>query len=281
VLDRKQRVILSKSGALTDISTLVNDYKEGVAVIDLAADDYIYIGSEFPFNHKHFEISVANALASVFAVQYWDGAAWQTVVDLVDETATAGALLAKSGKVSFVPDNDKPGWSCQDDTKRIPALATLRIYDLYWSRFKVSASLTGTAAIKYVGQLFSSDPGLYGFYPDLNNATLRLAFNAGVVKNDWREQHLNAAEVIVADLRARGVLVRRDQIMDETLYTQAAIHQTAAIIYGGLNGHADQLKAALASYSKAINMRYHEIDKAGRGRADPCARNFEQSEIYR
>ena len=285
MLDRKQRVLVSKSGVLTDVSTSVNSYREGVAVVDLGANDYLYVGSELPFNHKHFEIGVANDQAATVTVEYWDGAAWVGVVDVVNETATAGAPFAKSGKISFVPDIDKAGWSLEQDTKRIPALATVRIYDLYWSRFKVSAALKSLTAIKYVGQLFNTDLGLYGLYPDLISQPLRNTFNGGVIsplKTDWREQCLNAAEIIVQDLRQRGIITRRDQILDETLYTLAAIRQTAAIIYGGLgNGRGDQYKAALDLYGKAINLRYHEIDRAARGRSDRIDRNFEQSEIYR
>jgi hypothetical protein len=100
VLDRKQRVLLKQVG-LTDISASVNDYREGSAVVALAPGDYLYVGSEYPFNHKHFEIDPANVNANASAInaEYWDGNAWQFVVDIVDETKTAGqAGLVVSGR---------------------------------------------------------------------------------------------------------------------------------------------------------------------------------------
>jgi hypothetical protein len=281
MLDRKQRIIWNDSGTLRDLSALLNDYRSGVAVIPfIAATDAIYIGAEMPFNHKYFDVSVSNALASAISIEIWNGTAWVPVVDLIDETASAGKSMAQSGKVSFAPDLDEANWQREQDSKRVIGLETTRITDLYWARVKFSANLTATFALKYVGHLFSDDGALFSQYPDLDNADLLTSFQTG--KTDWKEQALTAAEIIVQDLRRKNVVMRREQIMDDTLFIQASVNKTAAIIYGGLgNGFTDSRVEAQKQYDITSNIKFYEVDRSAQGRATDCDKRAGTGFLYR
>lgn len=264
-MNRKQRVIWSDNGTLKDVSAELNDYRRGTYVLDLATVDYLYVGSELPFNHKYFDVSVANAVAANITVETWNGSAWVAAVDVSDETKASGgsATLAQSGLVTWSPDVDKANWGCMRDSDDVDGLEGTRIFNLYWARFKVSANLTGTTALAYVGQRFSDDTDLTDFYPLLSSSALK----AGYGVSDWKYPSFAAAEAIVADLRADEVVIRRDQILDVSLFKMASVHKTAAIIFGGLTGQAENEKRADEKYRKALSLKYFEVDTDGDGQA--------------
>jgi hypothetical protein len=282
MLDRKQRIIWNNSGTLRDLSAQLNDYRSGVAVIPfIAATDAIYIGAEMPFNHKYFDVLVANVQASTISVDIWNGSAWVPVVDLIDETASAaGASMSVSGKVSFAPDLDKANWQQEQDSKKVIGLETTRITYLYWARVKFSANLTASFSLKYVGHLFSDDGALFTQYPDLDDADLLDSFQTG--KTDWKEQALTAAEIIVQDLRRRNIVMRREQIMDDTLFVQASVNKTASIIYGGLgNGFTDSRVEAQKQYDITSNIKFYEVDRSAQGRATEADKRATTGFLYR
>ena len=73
-MDRTQRIIWSDNGTLRDISAVLNDFRRGTQVLALVgAEDKIYVASEMPFNHKYFDVSVANAVACDITVKTWNG----------------------------------------------------------------------------------------------------------------------------------------------------------------------------------------------------------------
>jgi hypothetical protein len=281
MLDRKQRIIWDDGGTLRDLSALLNDYRTGTAVIPFkVATDAIYIGAEMPFNHKYFAVEVANAIDATISISLWNGSEFVPVVDLIDETADGAASMAVSGKVSFAPDLDKANWMKEQDSRRVTGLETTRIYDLYWAKIEFSAALTAEFALRYIGHLFSDDGALFGQYPDLNNAQLMTAFKAG--KTDWTEQALTAAEILVQDLRRRNIIMRREQIMDDTLFNQASVHKTAVIIYSGLgNGFVDSRVESQKQYDVTSNIRFPEVDRCAQGRATEIDKHQGTRYLYR
>src|SRR3990167_11302957 len=99
------RIIFSDNGTLTDYSATLNDFYTGtVAPTYTASQDYLYVGGDAPFNHRYFDVSVANAVASTVSVEIWDGSDWNAAVDVIDETTTSGASLAQSGRIQFAVD---------------------------------------------------------------------------------------------------------------------------------------------------------------------------------
>jgi hypothetical protein len=275
-LNRTQRVIWADGATLRDISAAVNDYRRASQVVDIvAADDKLYIGSELPFNHKYFDISSANAVTSSVTVHTWSGSEWVAAVDVVDETKASGgtATLAQSGIISWSLDIDRMAWGCHRDSNTIPALAGTRVFNLYWVRFTFSANLTGTTALRYIGQRFSDDDDLDDLYPALASSTLKAQFQAG--KTDWKDQSFAAAEAIERDLRAKNILVRRDQVLRPELFTDASIHKTAEIIYGGLGSNwAERRKEAAEAYTRALPTKFPEIDANQNGAVDISERTI-------
>ncbi len=90
-------------------------------------------------------------------------------------------------------------------------------------------------------------------------------------KTSWLDQEYAASDAIVKALRRNGVIVRREQIMDESLLNEAAIHKTAAIIYAGLgNGYRDRVKDANAMSDATLPTKFPEVDTNADGFADRC-----------
>lgn len=256
-MDRKQRVLKSD---LTDVSTLVSDYLAGTTLLDSAV---IYIGAELPFNHKYFELSVANAAAKTISkIELWNGSAWVEVVDINDGTKSSGISLAQSGSISWARDLRLSGWSQQYDSNDIAALATTRIFNLYWSRFTWT-NADGAGACKHIGERFNTDEDLFAHYADLRSSGMMAAYETG--KTDWKDQSFAAADAIVKHLRRNGTIIRREQILDTSLYNEAAVHKTAQIIYQGIGNSSENSKVAEQRFRTAIDIKFVEVDRDGSG----------------
>lgn len=262
---RNNRVLFYHGAAYQDLSVPLSDIHSGSKVLDfVSAADYLYLGSDFPFNHRYFEPSVVNAIASVVSADIFTGSGWTPVVDVIDETASAGVPLAQSGIISWQPDLDVSGWS-SDDTDamvsngHLPAGAP-KIFGLYWARLKWSVDLTNTTAISVVGHRFSTDLALESEYPELASTTIKTAWKAG--KLDWNEQHLLAAEYVIQDLRGmKDVITSPSQILDWRQFEKASIHKTAEMIFRGFgDDYADQRQEAANAYKKALSVGKFNVD---------------------
>lgn len=259
MIDRKQRVFWRSGSTPIDVSPELNDFRRGTKVMQILLTDQLYVGCEWPFNHKYFDVLAANANASVASVQFWDGSTWNDAVDVIDETATGGKTLAQSGTISWAMDRiGGKSWFREQDSNRISALTGTRIFELYWMRFRFSASLSAATELRYIGERFSDDTDLISFYPDTPN--LLTAFASG--KTDWREQEFASAEAIARDLRSQAVLYRREQILRSELFNEASVHKTAQIIYSALGiQYEDRMKAAAVAYRAALNFKQFELDR--------------------
>ena len=270
---RQQQRILWKDGAtVVDLTASLNNYRADSETLALvAADDYLFIGSDLPFNHKYIEVSTANALASVLSVDIWWANAWHDAVDLIDQTATSGKTLAKSGLVQWAPDEHK-GWDPEQDSADVTGLTGTKIFDMYWVRLSFSADITGTTAIKYVGHKFCDDADLEGTYPILKPSGLKTAWAAG--KTDWKDQIFDASEAIVRDLKRTGIIKSPSQLMDPEILRNACVHKTAELVLHGLGtAYIDLKKEAAKAYSTALDMKMFVVDRTGDARA-------QRSELY-
>ncbi len=260
-MNRDQRVIFSDNGTLYDRSVELGDYRSKTALFNYTtAQDYLFVGSYFPFNHKQFDISVANAVSSAVTVAIWDGSSFNNAVDVMDETVIAGASasLAQDGIIRWSTNKSKT-WARQSESTDVTGLSGTVIYDMYWVRFSWSATMTGTTALKYVGQKFSTDTILYTYYPDLNNSDLQGAFASG--KTDWNDQHYMASEQIVRDSRKKNILKSSGQIIDESIFEEVSTHKVAEIIYHGLGtSYADLKKDAAIKYKESLDQGFLNID---------------------
>lgn len=267
-----QRVIFSDNGTLNDISMDVDDFRESTATIDFVnGQDYIYIASVLPFNHRYIDISTANDQASVLSVDYWTGVDWQSAVDVIDKTDSGGVTLAQSGIIQFTTDIDEENWLKERESKDVTGLSDTYIYHMYWVRLNFSADLKNTTAINYIGHKFSEDIQLYGFYPDLNNSSLKIAFASG--KTTWDEQHFAAARAIITDLKSRNIMLSKDQILEYDLFLEPSIHKTAELIYGALGESYKYNKdEAHKQYKRSMNIKFYKMDKNANAIMEPRER---------
>lgn len=255
-----QRVI----HAATDISVKVNDFRSLSHTFAYTQGQYLYVGSEMPFNHLWLEIGTVNDVASVASVDLWWNTAWVPAVDLVDETKDTGGTksLGASGRITWSCNIEK-GWSQALKASDVTGLSAFNIYELYWARFSWTETLKATTTLAYVGQKFASDTDLFGYYPDLNNTQMMARFRAAKV--DWTEQHFMAADRISRDLAARKLLVSRSQIFDCGRLLEPACHKAAQLIYRGLGpSFKDNLAEASKSYDASMNSDYFRIAQGER-----------------
>lgn len=268
------RVIWEDNVTLVDVSKTLNDvFANNVTFAYTAAEDYLYIGSDLPFCHRYFDVRTANAVASVASVEIWDGNAWNAAVDVIDETAVSGASLGTAGIIRWTLGRTE-SWNKVETTEDIPALSTIKIYNLYWARISWSASLTGTTAINYVGHSFANDSQLGGYYPDLASSDIISAYQTG--KTNWKEQHILAAEELISDLKRKEIITSANQVMNPEIFGTASIHKCAEIIMRGLGRDYQESKAqALKDYAVALNSIPFNVDKNEDGRLDDFERRHD------
>lgn len=259
---RNNRILFKSGGIFKDFSAQLSDVHGLSQVINyIAPGDFLYFGSDFPFNHKYFDVKVANDQASTMTLELWTGNGWTSVVDILDETASAGKPFSKSGIVSWQPDLLKASWLNNDTFIMIGSgLETLTMYGLYWLRMSFSASLKNTTEFNYIGHLFSADPALEAEYPDLAAASLMTAWAPG--KTDWKEQALIAAEYIIQDLRGiKDIVTSPSQILDWRQFEKASIHKTAEIIFRGFGAdYKQEATDAMIAYKKALSVGKFNVD---------------------
>jgi hypothetical protein len=261
--------VLLKTASLTDLSVDLSEIHSNAPVIALTTAGALYLGSDFPFNHRYIEVSTPNDQTARISVSTWSGTSWVPVAEVIDQTAVNGVCLAQSGILSWVPDRDASSWSRQAKSADMSDLSTTKIYDLYLVKITVNADLKNTTAIKYVGHKFSTDAHLGVEYPELVRSDIMTAFEAG--KTDWLKQTISAAEYIIQELREKGVLISPDQVLDWTLFQKASIHKTAEIIYTPFGeDRAKDRAVAAARYAKSIDLKAYSVDQNANAALDEC-----------
>ena len=268
------RLIFDDNGTLNDLSVNANNFLSGTFTLDVvAADDALYVGSQFPFNHRWFEVSTANdQAASISKIEVWDGDSWVETVDIVDETSDGTNTLAQSGYISWVTDKDE-GWlkDDTDDGTGITGISTLKIYDLYWAKITFSADLKATTALKYVGFKFSSDEDLGAEYPELTLSNVIAQFKAG--QTNWNNQHFLAARKIIIELIKTNIIFSPNQILRPSVFKDASVHRVAAIAFKAFgDDYKDNRSDAMKDFYSSLNLKQFNIDINNNARLDPSER---------
>jgi hypothetical protein len=254
------RIIKNKNGTLSDMS-LDNQDESSSCLFNLVPnDDYIYIGQQLPFNNFYIKSSVANAVNSVMSIDYWDGNNWRSAVDVIDGTSQTGKTMARSGVIQFSP-NHYYRWTRVDDTSEAPSpndLRTLTIYNLYWVRLKVSASLTNTTATKRVSYCFSSHQQL-----DNRDHTINAYLASfGVGKTSWEDEIITASIDIVNELKARNLIIESGQILRFENVTVATDWRALMNIYRDLGGdYNNKYEKAKEEMNRALSSKVFTFDK--------------------
>jgi len=255
------RIIFSDNGTLNDLSVNLNNYHSGTGAIGVvAADDYLYIGSRYPFNSFYMSFGTANTQASTLSISYWDGNQWRSAVDVIDQTDG----FQQNGLVTFVPDKGQSGWSREDTvnrggTEQVTGLGDVTIYDQYWLRLSLSADLDAGTTLEWIMYKFIVDDDLYSEYPIFNSSTLKTAYESG--KSDWEEQIVVSSRIVVDEMIKRGIIDSGNQLLDYKKVESPTIPKVAEIIFNGLGDDYDndRLKAR-DSFNNRISNKVFNVD---------------------
>jgi hypothetical protein len=251
-----QRVIYET----TDISVAVGDYRVGTFALNYAEGSKIYIAANCPFNNIWMELSTpATGGAFTPIIEVWFNGSWYDVVDIIDQTNG----MTRSGRISWALHIDG-GWNSEQKSETI-GLSSFQIYNRYWLRIGWRSSFT--AGVSYIGQKFSDDTVLSSIYPDLMQPQILSGFKAG--KTNWNEQHFMASEAIVKDIRRRNFAIDRGQIMDWSVFEDAACHKVAEIVYQAFGTpYREHVAEAKRRYQEEMASRMYAIDMNKNGHVE-------------
>jgi hypothetical protein len=259
------RIIYDDNGTLRDYSIKVGNYVGGSEnFVVVAAQDKLYIGSDMPFNHRYFDIGTGNTNAgNISKIEYWSSNEWIEAVDILDETHNGTATMAQSGIVTFIPDKEYI-WSSDDTIENgqelITGLGNVTIYGLYWARMTFSADFSIGTTIKYIGHKFATDDDVATQYPDLIRSDVLDHFETG--KTDWNEQLIASSEIIVRDLKKKGIIKSGNQILNSGIFKDACVHKLAEVVYNGFGkDYVENRREAKIQYDAALNLSMFQVDQ--------------------
>lgn len=259
------RAVFSDNLVYEDISLLCSDPHTGKKSLTIvAAQDALYIGSDFPFNHRFFMLGAKNISASVVSVAIWDGTQFTACEDVQDDTSVNGVPFARNGIIRWeLPDDT--GWYRVQNFQEIFPLATIKSRAKYWAEFTFSVDIA--MDIEYVGFRFARDADLGTYYRSLLKPELMKAFNLGSPMQNWDSVHILASEEVIKDLRANDIIYSPNQILNPELFTQAACHKLAEMAWAQLRNQ-EMLEFAQAKYKSAMALKNFDVDKDNDGRLD-------------
>lgn len=248
MLNQWIRIFSIDNTVATDITLATQDKNAYTAIPMVYNEDYVYIGQELPFNQLFMEVKAANTASSVLSVEVWNGS-WDSVAETIDGTSSAGKTLAVSGNVQFTLDKNS-SWLYLPDTSEAGAtfgLTGVKLYNLYWARIKVSASLSAGTQIRRISYKFTTDDKLEELDPNLD--TYRTAWDS--TKTEWLDQILDASSRIAEHFKTSGIISGIQGVLriDSTIFTATA-YRALSLVYSGLGKeYADAKKDALGEYN--------------------------------
>lgn len=258
--------VFTKLAALSDKS-LDNQDDSLTFAVNLNTSEYIYVAQRLPFCSLFAYLSVANANASVLSIDYWNGTEWKAAVDLMDGTSVGGKTLAKSGMIQWSSDRNY-SWSRVSDTSYTGGpteLSTLKVYDSYWARLKVSSALSASSALKELTYTFTSSQELKKI--DVEVDSYFGSFASG--KTDWVDEIITVSKLVVTDLKSRGLIVAPGQVIELTDIYLPATFKTLELIYSNLGpSYEDKVKSMMHKYAEAMQVKRLTFDADANGQLD-------------
>lgn len=260
------RVFKRDGSAFTDLS--IDNQNLSVNLDHIDNNQYWYVGQEVPFNNLYFWVHTGNSTAASLNIQYWDGTAWRTAVDVLDGTMDASKTLNKSGMIQW--DLAKLyNWQAVLDPESTNAptemQGTVYAKELYWIRIQPSVSLHTGSKIKEITYAFTSGQELKNY--DIEIDTYLTSFAAD--KADWIEQIITASKHVVLDLKRMGIIINRGQILRLDDVSIPATLQTLILIYMNLGpSYKERRDELVVKYKEALNLRYMSTDQNMDGRLE-------------
>lgn len=260
------RVFSYISSTLSDKSLTNQDDAQTVGLV-LGTSDYLYVAQRYPFTSIFMHMDTVNANASILTVQYWDGVQWRNAVDVMDGTSSSGATLGKSGMIQFSLD-DEYSWNKvfdTEDTVSPTELSTLKVYNCYWARLKVSATLSAGTDSKEIGYAFTTSQRLKDFDVELDGYLASFATG----KTDWIDEIKTGSKLLVQDLKRMGLIMGAGQVIElDDVFVPASL-RTLALIYHNLGpSYKDKITATMDEYNKALNIKRFTFDTNADGQLE-------------
>lgn len=260
------RIFKFDGSSLTDQS-LLNQDDSSTMPLNLDTDDYLYIGQRFPFTNLFFQMDTVNGVTGSISVDYWDGKQWRAGVDVLDGTKSSTIPLAKSGNLSWSVNHDY-GWQIVNDTTDSSApsgLASVYLYDTYWTRLSVDNAVSGSCDAKEIGYAFTTSSQLKSIDVEIDGYLS--SFESG--KTDWNPEIMTASKQVVTDLKRLGLVIHSGQIMELDDVWLPATYKTLALIYFNLGPSYNDKRAAVENmYKNALNNRRYTFDSNADGKLD-------------
>jgi hypothetical protein len=255
------RIFYKTGSTIAELSNTLNKYASGTSTLDILSTDSFYIASDFPLNNFYVKVGTTpNIVTAAMNISYWSGNSFANAVFVNDYTDS----FKNSGFVEFTPDKSAQ-WNSSNSNhsgQSIPELSTIIVYDKFWTKITFDADLTELLTLDWIGNLFSTDEDLFSEYPIFDDANYLASFKTG--KTTWEEQAVRAAELIIADLIRKKVIVGREQILDRTKFIDASICKVAELIYNSFgNDYVEQRKAAKEEYMRRLDIEQYNVDLNG------------------
>lgn len=172
------KIIFHDGVTYSDLSLSLLSFGRDSATVPLeAAAGALYFGRYKPFDALFVEMATVNAVSTTLTAEYWNGSAWSTLENAVDDTKA----FSRSGFIQF----DKPAdW---EETSVNSEAA-------YWIRFRPALDVTPAMAIQGMNLVFSDDQDLNTIYPGVS------AYLTGG-ENSFILRHENSRDLIVQEIR--------------------------------------------------------------------------------
>jgi len=284
----RNRVIWSDNGTLKDISENMNNHISGDQVIPIvAAEDYIFLGSDAPFNHRWIEIETVNDTASRISIDIWDGDEWQAAVEVIDQTLNSAGdtTLARSGRLIWVPDKYEPGWLRDDTTNEsgsdtITGLGNVTIYDMYWARLSFSADVNVLTELSFLGYKFANDEDLISIYPEFGTSEALARFKDGITNFD--QVHFEAAKEVLRNMKATQIIRSENQVLEWEILRTPAIHKAAELIYSAYGTDwLEERTLAITRFKDAMKVKSFYTDQNFDATLSPVELNLRVNRMER
>ncbi len=152
---RMPTVLWSDNAVFSDLSQSALDLsRDNFALASLShTQDYIYFGLYKQFSSIYVEMYTANAAATTFAIEYYDGSSWTAIANPLDETKG----FSRSGFIKW--DLNQTNW----------ASTTINSIDKYYIRMRPAADFDAGCIVRGINIVFSDDQDLKQEIPDVAN----------------------------------------------------------------------------------------------------------------
>jgi len=262
LLNRYGKVLYSDNGVFTDFSDQLrrwtSDTMEKSPVKD---EDYIYVGCPHSFASRFalMDGNNVNEIVSQMNIEYYYGQDnWRSVKNISDETSIGGAMLAKTGFISW----DLPSDWIRCQINNVPELPyNTQSGDgngFYWIRISASETLTVGMAIKWFGLIWTNQEFLLSRWAEvLSDDYLPTG------KTDWYEMIELSTRDVADDLNIQNVIDYEMQAKDiSELANLTALKTLVNILLPFRSSEAltEMRKDFKTQYTKALAVRLKYID---------------------